>query len=491
MGKIVGGTSMLNNMVYVRGHPEDFKQWFINRSNYDFMTDVLPYFEKLENEVQDDDLSGSMYLSDLVFKSSLPDLILKAGKELNFGISDVTNCKQGFGMPKVNMKQGKRWTSSHRLLKLKNKNVFLRTNRVVEKVLFHQNFEAYGIQYLHLGKSYRVKASRGIILSAGVIGTPKILLLSGIGPKTHLDKLNIPTKVNLPVGDNLQDHITTGLDLILLNQTLGIGIEQMLSPFSVFEYFLYGTGPWTTGGCEVLAFVNTDSTDVNRDTQPDLQFMVMPLGINEDIGVHLRHLMGISDYTWNNYFSYLNQMKAMTILPILLHPKSRGTVRLRDANVNSLPIIDPGYLTEQEDIEVLLKGINLIKKLINSRSMEKLGAKLNTNIFPGCENFKFDSKAYWECYVRHLTITSYHPVGTCKMGHEQDVSAVVNYDFQVKGTNNLYVIDASVMPTITSGNVNGAVLMLAEMASDIIRSKDFFSRKKCSVIEIFVSKDFC
>lgn len=394
----------------------------------------------------------------------------------------------GFGMPKITVKQGKRWTSSHRLLKLNKKNVVLRTNRIVEKVLFHENFEAYGVQYSHLGKSYNVKASRGVILSAGVIGTPKILLLSGIGPKTHLDELNIPTKVDLPVGDNLQDHITTGLDLILLNQTLDIGIEQMLSPYSVFEYFWYGTGPWTTGGCEVLAFINTNGAD---NTQPDLQFMVMPLGINEDTGVHLRHLMGISDYTWNNYFEYLNQTKAMTILPILLHPKSRGTVRLKDADVNTPPIIDPRYLTEQEDIEILLEGINIIKKLISTRHMQKLGAKFNTNIFPGCENFDFDRKAYWECYVKHLTITSYHPVGTCKMGQEHDSSSVVNYDFQVKGTNNLYVVDASVMPTITSGNVNGAVMMLAEMASDIIKYRDFLIRKKCSIIEIFVQKYFC
>lgn len=389
------------------------------------------------------------------------------------------------------MKQGGRWTSSHHLLKLNKPNVSLRTNRIIEKVLFHENFEAYGVQYSYLGKSYTVKATKGVILSAGAIGTPKILLLSGIGPKQHLNQLNISVKVDAPVGENLQDHITTGFDLILLNQTLGIGIEQMLSPYSVFEYFWYGTGPWTTGGCEALAFIHKKGTDVDPNTRPDLQFMVMPLGINEDNGVHLRHLMGISDYTWNNYFGYLHQTKTMTVLPLLLHPKSKGMVRLRDANFKSPPVIDPRYLTEQEDVEVLLKGINLIKRLIDTKHMRKLGAKFNTFVFPGCENIKFDSEEYWECYVRHLTITSYHPVGTCKMGHERDLTSVVNYDFRVKGTNNLYVVDASVMPTITSGNVNGAVLMLAEMASDIIKSKEFLSTKKCFVTEIFTPKQFC
>ncbi|KAJ8916103.1 hypothetical protein NQ315_004469 [Exocentrus adspersus] len=479
MGKIVGGTGMLNNMIYVRGHPEDFRHWFGSNENYNFTTQILPYFEKLESQNFNDDTRSSVYLSDLVYTSTIPEFILNAARELDSGVSEnILNCMQGFGLPKVNIKGGARWTASHRLIQLDQSNIFLRTNRVVEKILFHGNFEAYGVQYSHLGKSYRVTASKGVVLSAGVIG-----------PRTHLEEINIVTKIDLPVGENLQDHVTTGFDLILLNQTINYGMRHMLNPYSLFEYFWSGTGPWTTPGCEVLAFFNTEN---KLNAVPDLQFMVMPLGTNEDDGLHIRHLLGISDSAWNNYFSLLNRTKAMTILPILTHPKSRGTVRLKDADSKSMPVIDPKYLSRKEDVEILLKGIELIKNLVKTEHMQTFGAKFNTNIFPGCESFEFDSKAYWECYVRHLTITSYHPVGTCKMGHEQDPTSVVDYSFKVKGTNNLYVVDASVIPTITSGNINAAVLMLAEMASDTIKSTHFFNdNKKCNIKDYFIPNYIC
>ncbi|KAJ8953917.1 hypothetical protein NQ318_019157 [Aromia moschata] len=492
MGKIVGGTSMLNNMVYTRGHFEDFNEWFQRKKNYNYDTDVLPYFRKLESNRHE--TKSSVYIKDLIFTSILPDILLDAATSLGFRVSqDTTDCNIGFGMPKVTIHKGSRWTTAHHLLSLNKPNIFLRTNRFVEEVLFHNNYEAYGVKYSYWGKSFYAKASNGVILSAGTIGSPKLLMLSGIGPKDHLDDLNIPCKVNLPVGENLLDHVTTGLDLILLNQSLGIGIEQMLSPYSIFEYFWYGTGPWTTGGCEVLGFMDTQSpiSSHSCSKRPDLQFMVMPLGLNEDGGTLIRRLMGISDYTWNNYFALLNQTKTMTILPVLLHPKSRGTVRLKDKCFKSSPIINPKYLSNKDDVEILIRGINVIKKLTGTDAMKKLGARLNDNIFPGCENFKFDSHFYWECYVRHLTITSYHPVGTNKMGEETDSTTVVDFNFQVKGTNNLFVVDASVLPTNPSGNINGPILMLAEVASDAIKYRDFLNRERCSIEEIFIAKNYC
>lgn len=321
-----------------------------------------------------------------------------------------------------------------------------------------------------------------------MIGTPKILLHSGVGPKSHLNDLNISTKFNLPVGENLQDHVTTGLDLILLNQSLGIGLEQMFSAYSAFEYFWHGRGPWTTGGCESLGFF---TTNISQDSRPDIQFMVMPLGLNEDRGIFLRDLFNIKDEVWDKYFVLLHQNITMTILPVLLHPKSRGTLRLKYKDFSNELSINPNYLSHKDDIKFLINGIDMIKKIVKTESMQKVGAQLNRNVFPGCENFDFDTQPYWECYIRHLTITSYHPVGTCKMGHDKDNSSVVNYEFQVKGTNNLYVVDGSILPNSPSGNVNGAILMLAEMASDVLKLKNYLNEENCNIIEIFVPKDIC
>lgn len=289
--------------------------------------------------------------------------------------------------------------------------------------------------------------------------------------------------MNLPVGENLQDHVTTGLDLIVLNQSLGIGLQQMFSPFSAFDYFWNGRGPWTTGGCETVGFLKT-----KYSSRPDIQFMVMPHGVSDDGGIFLRDLFGIKDEVWNKYFALLKHNMSITILPVLLHPKSKGTIRLNSSNEID---INPNYLSHQDDVDVLMEGINMIKKIINTESMQKIGAKLNTNIFPGCEHFKFDSKPYWECYIRQLTISSYHPVGTCKMGDNNDKFAVVNFQFEVKGTNNLFVVDGSVLPNQSSGNVNGAILMLAEMASDMLKLRNYLNLEKCDIIEIFMAKNVC
>lgn len=321
-----------------------------------------------------------------------------------------------------------------------------------------------------------------------MIGTPKILLHSGIGPQDHLQKLNITTRVNLSVGENLQDHVTTGLDLVLLNQTLGIGIEQMFSPYAAFKYFWDGKGPWTTGGCETMGFL---PSKYSKSARPDIQFMAMTIGISEDRGIFLRKLFQIKDEVWDRYFYLVNTNFTMTILPVLLHPKSRGTVRLKDKNFDSELYIDPNYLSHKDDINTLIEGIEIIKDLIKTESMQKLGAKLNTNIFPGCETFIFDTKLYWECYVRHLTITSYHAIGTCKMGPDEDYSSVVNYNFQVKHTNKLFIVDGSILPNLPSGNVNGAIIMLAEMASDMLKLTNYYNQGKCTLKELFVIKDLC
>ncbi|KAG5876584.1 hypothetical protein JTB14_015990 [Gonioctena quinquepunctata] len=359
MGKIMGGTGMLNNMIYVRGHEEDFVDWFRNKKDFDFRKDIFPYFKKLEQWSSEDPHQGSIFVRNLTVTSILPKVILEAAQRLGFTISKNTeDCEEGFGMPKVNIHNGQRWTPSHKLISLNKPNVLV-----------------------------------------GVVGTPKILLNSGVGPKVHLNEVNITTRVDLPVGENLQDHVTTGFDLILLNQTLGIGIEQMLSPFSVFEYFWSGAGPWTFSGCEALSFLNTKLGACHKsNVQPDLQFMVMPLSLNQDDGIHLRHLIGVTNHIWDKYFAQWKET-AITILPIVLHPKSRGTVRLKDSDFKNKPLIDPNYLSHEDDVTILLKGIDIIKKLANTEEMKKLGARLNENIFPGCDNFTFGTKNYWECYM--------------------------------------------------------------------------------------------
>jgi choline dehydrogenase len=465
-------------MVYVRGHPDDFAKWFKDSCDFNYTKDILPYFEKLEHNGTNK-YKCSIMISESPFKSNISDYLLQAGLCLGFPISDGVNSEPGFSEPKLTMKNGQRWTAYHQLAKLKKRNLEVLTNSLVEKVLLRDNFEAYGVRYSHLDEHYQVTASKGVILSAGVIGSPKILMLSGIGPKDHLRKMKITPRIDLPVGDNLQDHVATGADLVLLDSPPNLGVRQMTSYSSFFQYFLSSKGPWTTAGCENVAFFNAEPENV-----PELQFMILPLGFTSDQGKFLRSLVGIGDSLWNNYFAKINK-PSFTVLPVVLHPKSRGTVRLKNKNPKTPPLIDPNYLSDSYDVEILVEGIEMIKSFIDTPPMRRLGARLNNNTFPGCEGHTFDTTPYWECYVRHLTLTSYHPVGTCQLG------SVVDYDFQVRGTSKLYVVDGSVLPELPSGNPNGAIMMMAERAADIIKHHCWLSQRKCCATEVFVDQCNC
>lgn len=226
---------------------------------------------------------------------------------------------------------------------------------------------------------------------------------------------------------------------------------------------------------------------------PDLQLMVLPLGAAKDYGLNLKRVMGISDEIYNKYFASLSHENTITIAPVLLHPKSIGELRLQSNNPFDEPLIDPKYLSNKEDIDTLVEGLYFIKELLKTNVLRSYGASLNRKSFPGCENYIFDTREYWKCYVQHLTLTSYHPVGTCR------ISDVVDESFRVYNMTNLYVVDASVLPSLPSGNINAAVLMLAQKAARIIKSKKAEEKKNiqkqyksCNICYVFnVYVDIC
>lgn len=375
----------------------------------------------------------------------------------------------------MNVKNGKRWSSGHQLLTLNRPNLRIETSAFVEKVLFKANYEAYAVRFTQNSQTRTVRAKKAIVLSSGAIGSPKILMHSGVGPRAHLESLGIKTVADLPVGENLQDHIATGYDLFSTDIELGFNFASMCSPFTICEYFTQSKGAWMTTGVELIGFDG-------EGARPQIQLMVMPLGLAFDGGGRLLKASNIKSATYERYFRDLIGKGHVTVLPVLLHPKSRGSVRLSNKNPKSKPLINPNYLSDITDVKTLIKGIGLVKSLGVLQMYKKH--------FPGCESFEFDTETYWECYVRHLSLTSFHPVGTCKFGNRED-GGVVDYNFQVYNTNRLYVVDASVFPTLTSGNVNGAVLMLAEKLSDILKEKDYFSVACCCFMEIFLPKNKC
>ncbi|KAJ0176983.1 hypothetical protein K1T71_006992 [Dendrolimus kikuchii] len=443
-GKIIGGSSKLNNMIHVRGNITHYSHWFHGKYSETY---IKKQFTFIENEL--------LYLNGIKYQSDLSKSILQAVNELGFE-NIKSEFKIGFSESTLSQRAGKRWSTSDNLKTTKK----ILTHALVEKILFNGN-TAVGVNVDILGKSQQIYAKKGVILTAGAFNTPKILQLSGIGPEKLLKSLNIPLVKNLPVGRNLQDHVATGVDLVLFNNSVSIESFDMINPFNLYKYFFEGVGPLTTPGCEVLGFVSTKDREI-----PDLQYLVLPVGLASDRGSLLKNSINIKNDVWENYFIKSFDKSVATILPVVLHPHSKGFVFINSTDPKVPPIIDPKYLSDGEDIEILINGLLLSKKIIETEAMRKLGAYLNPNKFPGCEHLDFFSNLYLECYVKHLTLASYHPIGTCSMGLPHSKNTVVDASFKILGVERLFVADASVMPTLPSGNINAAVAMMASIFFD-------------------------
>lgn len=497
MGKVVGGSAALNYAMYVRGHKKDYDYWGDRGNDGWHYSDVLPYFRRAEeqrgmhiNDSKYHSIFGRLPIEDLKFVTPFAKAFLEAGKYLGYLVRDLNHEEAtGFMLTQTTTDRGRKCSTARAYLSQCPQNLQVITNAIATKILFRMKYEAHAVTFMQFKQNFTVEARKGIVLSAGTIGSAKLLMLSGIGPKKHLEENLIDAVQDLPVGNNLQDHISTAPDLLVLNTTLLLSPLDIVSPSAAWEYFINGKGPLSAPGCEALALLQTRAVDSSGDW-PDIQLMAMPMGISSDGGIHMKKALNINDTFWTEYFSQLQGQQVASIMPVLLHPKSMGDVRLRSRNPFDPPIINPQYLSNPHDIKILYEGIRIVKRLINTPPLQSLGAKVHRKPLPACSMFEFDSESYWYCYIEHITLTSYHPVGTCRMGPPSDPSSVVSPQLRVHNTNHLYVIDASVMPSLPSGNINGAITMIAEKGSDIIKNHAYSETAKSSRTDIFIPKKF-
>ncbi|KAL0122268.1 hypothetical protein PUN28_007183 [Cardiocondyla obscurior] len=451
-GKILGGSSRLNYMAYVLGHQLDYETWF-------------PDFDEFTKTDE------SISISKLKWNTDFADIFLEAIKESNHNISDLNlQLNTGFMKAQLTMENSKRWSSDKLLYKKFNNHLTVLTHAHATKILINLD-KTEGIEFIRFGNKYTAIGKEGVILSAGAIESPKLLMLSGIGPKEHLKEFDINVISDLPVGQNLVDHILTGLDLIVLNSSIGLNLSDIFNPMSALSYFLFGKGPWTSSGIEVFGTLYSP-LQTNKSVAPDLQLMILPFGASKDNGLISKKAMGISDEVYNKYFAPLLNQNTITIAPVLLHPKSKGELRLRSNDPFQKPLINPKYLSNADDINTLIEGLYFIKKLMNTTTLRKYGASLNKKSFPGCEDHVFDTKEYWKCYIQHLTLTSYHPAGTCRVGD------VVDETFKVYNVKNLYIVDASIFPSLPSGNINAPVMAVAQKAVRFFKNKIAEKKRK-------------
>jgi choline dehydrogenase len=457
-GKVVGGSGSINGMVYSRGNPRDYDDWAAaGATGWDYAS-VLPYFVRSENN---EDLPASLYHGRggplNVHQPSPPNRLcndfIAATRSLGFPLaSDLTGADpEGAGLRQGLIRAGRRETTARAYLRpaIRRGNVTLRTEALALRVLT-ENGRAVGVAYEQAGQQHRVRATREVVLSAGAVQTPQLLLLSGIGPAAELQAIGVQPVHDLPgVGRNLHDHLACPVMMRTADPT-SYGISARALPrgiVNVFEYLLRRSGPLASNVFEGVAFLRT-APGLDR---PDVQFVFQPAARpRPGFPLPIGHGFAIS--------------------PVSLYPKSRGRISLSGPDPHAPPLIDPALLSVESDILPLIRAIKLARRILAAPSFSRYQA---TESAPGGA---VQTDAEISEFIRASSYTVHHQVGTCRMGTVAD--AVVDPQLRLRGMQGLRVVDASVIPSIVGGNTNAVVVMIAETASDLIRERPLLAPAK-------------
>ncbi|KAG5895520.1 hypothetical protein JTB14_010665 [Gonioctena quinquepunctata] len=472
-GKGIGGTSLINEMVYSRGNSKDFDrcaEWLRDPS-WEYKN-VLPYFKKSEDFHKNNidapvdweyhGKHGYLRTNYHLPPSNFTKIFLEANREMGVNVTDYNGKnEEGATILQINTKNGRRLDqASAFILPVRDRqNLIISSESYVTKIEFGDKKEANGVIFTKNGITYRARVGNEVILSAGAISSPHILMLSGIGPKKHLQRLDIPVVEDLQVGSTLRDHVYCGVQFSSNTSMPSESLKQEI------EEFLKGYGDLTAANPLDGAGWYTSRTERVRN-YPDLELVVSSSEPSE-LG---RKFLGWDDETWNSLFN-ITVPNPFTLTPVLLRSYSYGTVRLESNNPYQYPEIDSNLLsdTNYEDIDALMEGIQLAINLTRTEAFQRIGASLEVRPLPACSEHEFLSKNYWVCYIRQTAMSAYHAVGTCPAGVDPKSGAVVDSNLKVFGVQKLRVADASVLPFTFAGHPNALCTMIGEKVSDVIK----------------------
>ena len=453
-GKVIGGSSSINGMVYIRGHALDYDAWAQRDGlgNWSY-AQCLPYFRKSETRARGGDAyrgdSGPLHVSTGACRNPLYGAFIEAGQQAGYARTDDMNGyrQEGFGPMDMTVHKGRRWSAAMAYLRpaLKRPNLVLQTRSLSTRLLFEGPADApraVGVELLHRGVLQQVRARREVILSGGAINSPQLLQLSGIGNPALLEPLGI--KVVAPrkgVGENLQDHLETYVQYTCKEPiTLYSALNPLVKARIGIEWLLFRTGLGATNHFESGGFIRSEA----GVQHPDLQYHFLPMAVRYD---------GKSAAVGHGFQAHVGPMR----------PTSRGHVRVRSADPSAAPEILFNYLGTEQDRKEIRAAVRLTRELFAQKAFDRFrGVELS----PGPA---VQSDAEIDAHIRANAETAYHPSCTCRMG--TDEMAVTDGAARVHGVQNLRVVDASIMPAIVSGNLNVPTIMMAEKVADLIRGR--------------------
>ncbi len=451
-GKVLGGSSSINVMAFTRGAPGDYDRWAANGATGWSYKDTLPYFKRVETwEGGESERRGGEGLVGVEWartRDPLYDAWIEAAKVAGYGHTPDYNTAphEGFGRSQYSIRNGRRSSSATAYLRPaeKRKNLTVVTHALALNILV-ENSKAIGIAYARGNERVHAEAEREVILSAGTFNSPQLLMLSGIGPAAHLKDMGIETIADLPVGENLQDHLA--VQMMYSRPNAGPFRDVMRfdrMTLGLVQAYLFGSGVATIVPGGLHAFIKT-KPDL---AVPDVEFMFRGTAL----GAHL-------------WFPFLRKpyLDGFGIRPTLLHPRSRGRVRLKSSDPKDPVRIFLNLLSEPEDLPVLRDGVRRAREVAHQAPLD---AYRGVETAP---SLKAKTDEEIDAWIRRVAVTAHHPAGTCAMGTGSH--AVLDPELRVRGVENLRVVDASAMPDVVSAHINACVLMMAEKAADMIRGK--------------------
>lgn len=449
-GRVLGGSSSLNAMIYVRGQRQDYDHWAEQGNPGWSYDEVLPYFLRAEDNARGASthhgVGGPLHVMDLPSPNPLGARFVEAARQAGYPINPDFNgaSQEGVGPYQVTQKNGERCSAARAYLtpNLARPNLQVFTQAHICRILTEQR-RAVGVEFVQQGQTRQLRARREVLLCAGALQSPQLLMLSGIGPGAHLQAHGIETVHDLPgVGQHLHDHmdVVQVLDAPRLKESIGISVSGARKAIqAAFEWRRQRTGLLTSNAAEAGGFIKSASTEATPDLQ--LHFVVAKL-VNHARSLVLGH--GLSCHV------------------CLLRPLSRGSVQLASAQPMDAPLIDPRFLSHPDDLRRLVQGFKQMRDVLHQPALASLGARETAHSAAAQSDTEIAD------FIRNNGDTIYHPVGSCRMG--PGAMDVVDARLKVHGMQGLRVVDASIMPRIVSGNTNAPTIMVAEKAADMVRA---------------------